>query len=90
MSSWLEGNRQWVHSSSGGGGLVPGVPCPKCGARILYNGNYFCEHFRIPTVTRNGDCNWALSHGENGEPVGLRDKNVWKKIKAAVGLPEDA
>lgn len=26
------------------GDVVKGVPCPQCGDKILYNGNYFCEH----------------------------------------------
>lgn len=33
------------------GRLVPGHSCPKCGAPILYNGNYFCSE------------NWALDEG---------------------------
>lgn len=27
--------------------------CPACGDRIVYNGNYFCEHWE-------SGCNWAL------------------------------
>jgi hypothetical protein len=42
----------------------PGTPttarCPACGSRVVYNGNYFCEHF--------GDgCDWALPSIEEGE-----------------------
>lgn len=29
--------------------------CPECSARIVYNGNYFCEYF-------DHYCNWALPH----------------------------
>jgi len=29
--------------------------CPKDGARIVYNGNYFCENF-------GKGCDWALPH----------------------------
>jgi predicted RNA-binding Zn-ribbon protein involved in translation (DUF1610 family) len=29
--------------------------CPDCGGTIVYNGNYFCEHF-------GSDCPWALPH----------------------------
>lgn len=29
--------------------------CPDCGARVVYNGNYFCERF-------GKACDWALPH----------------------------
>lgn len=59
---------------------VPGVRCPKCGGQVVYNGNYFCEHF-------NGDCQWALSHGAtNGEPIGRTDRRMWAEIQEALGL----
>lgn len=35
------------------GGMVTMEHCPKCGGVIIYNGNYFCEHW-------DGDCDWAL------------------------------
>jgi hypothetical protein len=36
-----------------------GVPCPKCSAEIVYNGNYFCSE--------HGDrCDWVMSEGDTG------------------------
>lgn len=55
MTRWWEKDDQ-KHRHHPEGSLVPEAgPCPDCGARIVYNGNYFCEHW--------GDsCTWALSH----------------------------
>jgi hypothetical protein len=52
-----------------------GLRCPECGdGDIVYNGNYFCSRW--------GDgCDWALSHGEDGEPVGGRDRKAWQEIQ---------
>lgn len=55
------------------GRSVPGISCPKCGSQVVYNGNYFCENV--------DDCGWALSHGDNGEPVGRVDKRIWREIQ---------
>lgn len=51
----------------------PGLLCPRCGGRILYAGNYFCEFWgcSLPgddgTVTRHGGpCNWAMPHPVRG------------------------
>lgn len=52
-----------------------GVRCPSCNGEIVYNGNYYCERF-------DSGCDWALSHDdETGEPIGKRDKGIWKEIK---------
>jgi hypothetical protein len=37
------------------GGMVTLERCPQCGGTILYNGNYFCEHWRA-------SCDWGLPH----------------------------
>lgn len=36
-----------------------GVPCPRCSAEIVYNGNYFCSN--LPR-----DCQWAMSSDDAG------------------------
>jgi len=59
-----------------------GVPCPKCGAEIVYNGNYFCSNWQYPLLDDTG-CDWALSNNDNGKPVGRRDKEVWSKIQTS-------
>jgi len=50
---WEKGDRRSRRRELGD--LVPEAgPCPLDGARIVYNGNYFCENW--------GACNWALAH----------------------------
>jgi DNA-directed RNA polymerase subunit RPC12/RpoP len=39
--------------------------CPECGARIVYNGNYFCQAF-------GRGCDWALPHPARRR----RDKDI--------------
>lgn len=64
----------------GNSGDEVGLDCPKgCGGTIRYSGNYFCSNWVYP-YTGEG-CNWALSHGEDGEPEGELDQFVWKTIK---------
>jgi hypothetical protein len=42
------------------GDLVPEAgPCPSCGSRIVYSGNYFCEYY---DWSPEPSCTWALSH----------------------------
>ncbi len=46
-----------------------GQPCPKCGAEIVYNGNYFCSEFVIPALDGDGSpatCDWAMPENERG------------------------
>lgn len=58
-------------------GSDTGLPCPRhCGGRIIYNGSYLCCYYDI-------SCDWALSSGWNGNPVGHRDQLTWKKIQAS-------
>jgi hypothetical protein len=49
-----------------GGRLVDGhVRCPKCGGRVVYNGNYFCQWWTFTKSgrpLREGECTWALPH----------------------------
>jgi len=45
---------EWL--AHAGGNLAPGVRCPACGDRVVYNGNYFCENWE------SGTCTWALPH----------------------------
>jgi predicted amidophosphoribosyltransferase len=67
---------------SSGNALVPDVYCPKCGAQVVYNGNYFCQRFEYP-LTKEG-CNWALSHNNrNGDPISKVDKRIWEEIQAS-------
>jgi hypothetical protein len=41
-----------------------GQSCPKCGAEIVYNGNYFCSEYTIPEVygldMSPATCDWAM------------------------------
>jgi hypothetical protein len=42
-----------------------GQPCPKCGAEIVYNGNYFCSEYTMPEVyapmlMSPATCDWAM------------------------------
>lgn len=39
--------------------------CPKCGAEIVYSGNYFCEDWTYPYEGAEGTCDWAM--GESAE-----------------------
>lgn len=60
----------------GNHGSEVGLPCPKCRkGTIRYNGNYFCEYW-------DDGCDWALSHGDDGEPTTPQDRTTWKKIRA--------
>jgi hypothetical protein len=53
-----------------------GMPCPKhCGGDIIYNGTYSCEYWDI-------SCDWKMSSGPMGKPVGIRDNNTMKAIQA--------
>lgn len=67
-------------------GYQVGLPCPwaKCPGEIVYNGNYFCSLWSYPYTSGPGNCNWALSHNDStGEPIGQRDRYVWKVIQAS-------
>jgi hypothetical protein len=62
---WL--NRTWVKAKyAGNDGWLTVEHCPDCGGRILYNGNYYCEHWgwtKKGIRTRyGGSCNWSLPH----------------------------
>ena len=56
-------------------GLPTGVPCPRCGTPVLYNGNYYCSRRR---------CHWALKEGVDVTPylTGLRDMAVARGDRA--------
>lgn len=41
------------HKSDGNDGWRTQERCPECDGMIIYNGNYFCEHW-------GDDCGWAL------------------------------
>lgn len=36
--------------------------CPKCGRKVLYNGNYFCEEWTNENPVPEGECDWILPH----------------------------
>ena len=38
------------------------LKCPKCGASITYNGNYFCINWTYPYTGEDDTCDWALEH----------------------------
>ena len=46
----------WSTAQEAPAGRVTLEHCPSCGARIVYNGNYFCCGYF------SGDCGWALPH----------------------------
>lgn len=51
--------------------------CPNCGGVVVYNGNYFCEHWTFhadgsPVDTEKGECDWALPHPQ----IELVDKQI--------------
>lgn len=50
------GNSGWLAGDS----LDDAVPCPRCGAAVIYSGNYFCRFL-------DGSCDWAL--GERAADV---------------------
>lgn len=64
-----------------GNRVVPGIYCPKCDHPVVYNGNYFCSQWSYPYDGVYG-CDWALSHGEDGEPTNRADRKLWKDIQA--------
>lgn len=44
-------------------GTPTGHECPKkCGGKVVYNGNYFCENWTYPKPKLPGECDWALPH----------------------------
>lgn len=45
----------WSSRQETAAGRVTLEHCPSCGARIIYNGNYFCVDYGIV-------CDWALPH----------------------------
>lgn len=45
----------WSSRQEIAAGTVTLEHCPSCGARIIYNGNYFCEDY-------GSSCGWALPH----------------------------
>jgi DNA-directed RNA polymerase subunit RPC12/RpoP len=48
--------------------------CPECGGKIIYNGNYFCQHWGTVIEGRRigGPCDWALPHPVTQQ----RDKDI--------------
>lgn len=55
--------------------------CPKCGRVILYNGNYFCEHWTSyydgsPVNREAGECDWVLPHPQTE----LVDKQIYFRL----------
>jgi hypothetical protein len=44
-----------------------GQPCPKCGAEIVYNGNYFCSQFQHSGPKDEWNtCDWAMEQDDDG------------------------
>lgn len=42
-----------------------GQACPRCGAEIVYNGNYFCSEWKLADEHGYpGTCDWALPENE--------------------------
>lgn len=67
------------------GRLVPGYPCPKCGAPILYNGNYFCAD-----LAPDGECDWVNPAVFLGEFTMAEAAFVDFFVEALTGKPHDS
>lgn len=65
-------------------GELTHVSCPRCGAEIVYNGNYFCRLWAYPFTGGPDECDWALSHDDaTGDPVGDVDRLTWRQLCAS-------
>lgn len=45
------------------GDVIEGVPCPRCGGILVYNGNYFCSDIV--------ECRWVLEEKDHGSRLQL-------------------
>lgn len=50
--------------------------CPKCGAPVIYNGNYFCTYWYYGDNPPEGSCDWALPHPQTE----LIDKQISHRL----------
>lgn len=71
------------------GRLVPGHSCPKCGAPILYNGNYFCAYWSN-TPHDDGGCDWVNPAVFLGEFTMAEAAFADALIEALTGKPHDS
>lgn len=73
-------------------GHPTGVRCPRpgCGGEVVYNGNYFCEHWAYrgspPRDLEPYECDWALGPTDDdllepGEVVLEEDRRVWSELR---------
>jgi hypothetical protein len=71
-------------------GCHTGVPCPACGAGIVYNGNYHCSKY----VGDAPECTWVLSGSNDTDPMfqrcyaGLMDHRPHVRVSWAPGTLE--
>ena len=59
-----------------------GVPCPRCGAEIVYGGNYLCSRWAWRPDAAVGECDWALGWDEEGLPASATDLAIWNELRA--------
>lgn len=72
-------------------GHPTGVRCPRagCGGEVVYNGNYFCEHWvwrgDPARDLERGECDWALGNVDPTDPdeptPTWHDRRVWAKLR---------
>lgn len=70
--------RKWINNGDHNSGWLTDERCPKDKARVLYNGNYFCENW-------NNGCDWALPH----PPTELADKQISFRLQGYWEVSED-
>lgn len=64
------------------GGMLTMENCPECGGAIVYNGNYFCEHWgdtcgwALPCDAEGTRAEQALSLRLTGEPIEPIDEEL--------------
>jgi hypothetical protein len=67
-----------------------GVPCPACGAGIVYNGNYHCSKYTDDAP----ECTWALPESDDTDPMfqrclaGLMDHRPHVRVSWKLGTLE--
>lgn len=73
----------------GNEGDPTGVSCPRCGAEVRYNGNYFCSYWvyrgEPPRALDSYECDWALGNVDVNDPdepaPTPTDLRVWAELR---------
>lgn len=86
---------RWTRRLASGEHADPtGVRCPRrgCGGEVVYNGNYFCEHWAYvgepPRALEPTECDWALGATDAwqarelyGDVLHAADVRVWRELR---------